>query len=162
MGKILLIIAIIFIVPFILDIIVFIAVNTYLQKRGVDPNKYYEMLGKGEVPLLIPVEVKVKTAKGKIINRWQGRGELGMVAVIEGEEKSFEVTEEEWKTYKTGDEVVFGMQIITNSKTNEVMKNHCKYDILDYAPECDMISSELILGHQILLDKRENIQIRRD
>ena len=155
MGTAILLIALVFIIPFVLDIIIFVMVDTYLIKHGVDPSKCYEMISNGDVPLLVPVEIRVKTAKGQITNKWHGRGEFGIVAVIEGEEKSFPIVEEEWNEYKTGDEVVFGMEIVMNSKTKEIMENHCKYDIIDYAPDFDMISPEISLGETILIEKKQ-------
>lgn len=154
MRLVILLIILVFIIPFVLDIIMFVIVNRYLTRNGIDPNKYHEIIDKGEVPILVPVEIKTKTAKGKIVNKWYGRGEFGIVAIIEGEEKSFPIVEEEWNEYKTGDEVVFGMEIVMNSKTKEIMENHCKYDIIGYVPEFDMISPEIPLGETVSIENK--------
>lgn len=120
--------------------------------------KYYEMVGKGQVPVLIPAEINARTTKCKITNRWRGRGQFGfIIQESDGKEQSVNVTEEEWSTYKTGDGIIMGMEIVKNRTTGEVMDDCCRYYVIKNAPNIEMMPTEVPLGQTVVIKDKSKV-----
>jgi hypothetical protein len=138
--------AILFIASFVWSVICNTAMNIYLMAHGIDPIEYRKSMSRMKDLRFIPVEMENKRGKYKITNRWHGRGQFGLILDNNGQDESICVTEKEWETYKTGEEIIVEMHIVRNEDTKELMEDYCNYRVLGHADgnlACGMINSNI-------------------
>lgn len=156
MSNLMMTLLIVFGIRIVIDFIIYVCFTISLIRKGVDPVQYYEMVGRGQIPIMIPVEINVRTESCEITNRWHGRDQFGFVIKTGEEERSVNVTEAEWNIYKTGDRIVMGMEIVKNKETGEIMEDCCRYYVLNNAPDFEMRPAEIPLGKTMIIkDKNE-------
>ena len=157
MGDLFIALLLVMVLRFVIDFVVYVCFTISLIKKGIDPMQYYEMVGKGQIPVMIPVEINARTTTCEITNRWHGRGQFGFVIKMGDEERSVNVTEEEWNAYKTGDRIVMGMEIVKNRNSGEIMEDCCRYYVLNNAPNFDMMPAEVPLGQTMMVRDKNKV-----
>jgi hypothetical protein len=65
--------AIMIVLHVVVTFVIYVCLTIKLIKQGIDPMQYYEMIEKGKIPVLIPVEVQARTEIYEIKNRWYGK-----------------------------------------------------------------------------------------
>lgn len=156
-GDLFVALLIVMVLKFALDFVVYLCFTISLIKKGIDPVRYYQMIDNGQVPAIIPVEINAKTVQCEIANRWHGRGQFGFIIKTNNKEQSVSVTEEEWNTYKTGDKIIMGMEIVKNRDTGEIMEDCCRYYVLNNAPNFDMMPAEMPLGQTMIVRDKSKV-----
>ena len=125
----------------ILDFVIFFIQWTSLAKKGVDINRLYDLMKEGKMPELRSVKVITKLEEGIITNRWHGRGEYGVVVDVgNGEEKIATTFESQWNRYKTGDTVLIRNEIVYDKRTDEILEDACRCQVIGHPMENTVVS----------------------
>lgn len=158
MKDVLLTLIVIMLVLQILDFVIFFIQWTSLAKKGVDINRWYDIMKEGKIPELISVKVTTKLEEGVITNRWHGKGEYGVVVDVgNGKEKLATTSESQWNNYKTGDTVLIRNEIVYNKQTDEMLEDACRCYIIGHRMEDTVVSlSESSQERTIIQVREEN------
>ena len=141
----------------ILDFVIFIVHWMSLAKKGVDMNRWYDLIKEGKMPELLSVKVTTKTEEGVITNRWHGRGEYGVVVDVgNGEERMATTFESQWNSYKTGDTVLIRNEIVRNKRTNEILEDECQCYVIGHPLEDTVISLPETNQERTIIQVKEN------